>query len=51
MASVIDDDVLDLVYANSRVPLDEIRANAGQVLAHHAITVAAADPEAGGDSQ
>lgn len=46
-----DDDVLDLVYANSRVPLDEIRAGAGQVLAHHAITVQPADEDAPGRFQ
>ena len=43
-----DDEVLDLVYAKSRVPMDEIRANAGEVLPQHAITVQAADPEAKG---
>ncbi len=48
---VTDDDVLDLVYAKSRVPLDEIRANNGQVLPEHAITVQAADPEAAGRFQ
>lgn len=43
-----DDDVLDLVYAKSRVPLDEIRANSGSVLWEHAITVQPADPDASG---
>ena len=46
-----DDDVLDLVYAKSRVPMDEIRANAGSVLPEHAITVSPADPDAGGRFQ
>ena len=46
-----DDEVLDLVYAKSRVPMDEIRANAGQVLADRKITVAPADAEAGGRFQ
>ncbi|MGI9596089.1 MAG: molybdopterin-containing oxidoreductase family protein [Acidimicrobiales bacterium] len=43
---VTDDEVLDLVYANSRVPLDEIRAANGQVMPQHAITVELADPSA-----
>jgi len=43
-----DDEVLDLVYANSRVPLAEIRENNGKVLEQHAITVTAADDDAGG---
>ena len=34
-----DDDVLDLIYAKARIPLDEVRANAGSVLWEHAITV------------
>ena len=42
--AVTDDDVLDLVYARSRVPLDEIRANNGRVLPQHAVTVSDADP-------
>lgn len=48
---VTDDDVLDLVYANSRVPLDEIRAANGQVMPEYAITVQPADPDAGGRFQ
>jgi anaerobic selenocysteine-containing dehydrogenase len=43
--------VLDLVYANSRVPLDDIRAANGQVMAEHTITVQPADPDAGGRFQ
>ncbi len=43
-----DDDVLDLIYAKSRVPLDDIRANNGKVLPEHAITVQPADPDAPG---
>ncbi len=50
-AAASDDDVLDLVYAKSRVPMDEIRANSGQVLPQHAITVTPADPDAGGRFQ
>jgi len=46
-----DDEVLDLIYANSRVPMDEIRSNAGSVLPQHAITVQPADPEAKGRFQ
>ena len=46
-----DDEVLDLLYANSRVPMDEIRANAGQVLADRKMTIVAADPDAGGRFQ
>lgn len=43
-----DDEVLDLIYAKSRVPLDEIRANTGKVLWEHALTVQPADPAAAG---
>jgi len=46
-----DDEVLDVIYAKSRVPMDEIRANAGTVLADRKITVLPADPEAGGRFQ
>ena len=45
---ITDDDVLDLVYAKSRVPLDEIRAKNGQVLPDAAITVEPSDPDAAG---
>lgn len=48
---VTDDDVLDLVYAKSRVPLDEIRAANGKVMPEYAITVEPADPSAGGRFQ
>ena len=43
-----DDEVLDLVYAKSRVPLDVIRAHAGEVLWDHAIEVQAAADDAPG---
>ena len=43
-----DDDILDLVYAKSRVPLDEVRAKNGTVVPEHAITIDAADPDAAG---
>lgn len=46
-----DDEVLDLVYAKSRVPLDEIRAHAGSVLWEHATVVRPPDAEAGGRFQ
>jgi len=46
-----DDDVLDLIYAKSRVPMDVIRANAGNVLPEYRVTVAAADPDAAGRFQ
>lgn len=46
-----DDEVLDLVYAKSRVPMDTIRANAGKVLADRKITVLPADPDAAGRFQ
>ncbi len=46
-----DDDVLDLIYANSRVPMDVIRANAGKVLPEYAVKVQPADPDAGGRFQ
>jgi anaerobic selenocysteine-containing dehydrogenase len=41
-----DDDVLDLVYARSRVPLDEVRRRSGTVLEDRRMTVAPPDPEA-----
>ncbi|MEM9131167.1 MAG: molybdopterin-dependent oxidoreductase [Actinomycetota bacterium] len=43
-----DDAVLDVIYAQSRVPMDEIRANAGSVLPQHAMTVQPPKPEAPG---
>ena len=46
-----DDEVLDLVYARSRVPLDEIRARRGQVLHDRAVVVAPADGDAAGRFQ
>lgn len=46
-----DDDVLDLVYAKSRVPLDEVRAKNGQVVPEYAITIEPADPDAAGRFQ
>jgi len=46
-----DDQVLDIVYAKSRVPMDTIRAHAGQVLPDRKITVLPADADAGGRFQ
>lgn len=46
-----DDDVLDAVYAFSRVPMDEIRARTGTVLDDRYLTVAPADPDAPGRFQ
>lgn len=46
-----DDDVLDLVYAKSRVPLDEVRVKNGTVVPEYAVTIEAADPEAAGRFQ
>jgi anaerobic selenocysteine-containing dehydrogenase len=46
-----DDDVLDLVYANARVPLDEVRARRGTVLHDRAMVVAPAAPDAAGRFQ
>ncbi len=43
-----DDEVLDLVYAKSRVPLQEVRDKNGQVVPEHAVTVQPADDEATG---
>lgn len=43
-----DDEVLDLIYATSRVPLDVIRARSGSVLWEHAVVVAPPDPSAAG---
>jgi anaerobic selenocysteine-containing dehydrogenase len=43
-----DDDVLDLVYAESLVPFDEIRSKNGQVLEHLRQEITPADPDAGG---
>jgi anaerobic selenocysteine-containing dehydrogenase len=42
-----DDDVLDLIYANSRVPFSEVRARNGQVLPEIKVTIEAADDNAG----
>ena len=41
-----DDEVIDLAYANSRMPLDEVRANLGKVHPDQAIVVQPADPGA-----
>lgn len=46
-----DDEVLDLVYAKSRVPLQEVREKNGTVVPEYAITVAPAKPDAGGRFQ
>ncbi|MCH1511943.1 MAG: molybdopterin-dependent oxidoreductase [Acidimicrobiales bacterium] len=43
-----DDDVLELVYAESLVPFDEIRSKNGQVLEHLRQEINPADPDAGG---
>lgn len=43
-----DDDVLDLVYANSAVPFDEIRKRNGEVFLDEQPTIEAADPETSG---
>jgi anaerobic selenocysteine-containing dehydrogenase len=43
-----DDDVIDLTYAGSRMPLDQIRTNRGVVHEDLAMTVAPADPDATG---
>ncbi|MDH3754491.1 MAG: molybdopterin-dependent oxidoreductase, partial [Acidimicrobiia bacterium] len=43
-----DDDVLDLVYANSRMPMDELRAKNGQIVPEMAITVQPAAPDVTG---
>ena len=43
-----DDDVLDLIYHNSRVPLSVIRERSGEVLWEYAIEVKPADPDASG---
>ncbi|MEM9036781.1 MAG: molybdopterin-dependent oxidoreductase [Actinomycetota bacterium] len=43
-----DDDVLDLVYANSRAGMDLIRERNGQVVPELRITVQAADPATSG---
>jgi len=43
-----DDDVLELVYAESLVPFDEIRSNNGQVMEHLRQEINPADPDAGG---
>ncbi len=44
-APVDADDVLDLIYANSKVPLDDIRAHGARVHPELATVVAAADPD------
>jgi anaerobic selenocysteine-containing dehydrogenase len=46
-----DDEVLDLVYGTSRVPLDEVRKKNGTVVPEYAITIEAPDPEARGRFQ
>jgi len=46
-----DDQVLDIIYSKSRVPMDTIRANAGKVLPDRKITVQPADPGATGRFQ
>ena len=46
-----DDQVLDVVYSKSRVPMDVIRANAGKVLPDRKIMVQPADPDARGRFQ
>ena len=40
-----DDAIIDLVYANSRMPLDEVRRQRGVVHAERAMVVQPADPE------
>lgn len=40
-----DDDIIDLVYANSRMPLDEVRRQRGVVHTERAMVVEPADPE------
>ena len=41
-----DDDVIDLVYAEARMPLDDYRANSGTIVEDLAMTVAPADAAA-----
>jgi anaerobic selenocysteine-containing dehydrogenase len=41
-----DDDMIDLVYAGSRMPLDEVRAHRGTVHPDRAMVVQPADPDA-----
>ena len=43
-----DDDVLDLIYANSLVPFDQIRSKNGQILEDLRQTIEPADPDATG---
>ncbi|MGI9621883.1 MAG: molybdopterin-containing oxidoreductase family protein, partial [Acidimicrobiales bacterium] len=43
-----DDEVLDLIYANSRVPFDTVRERNGQVLPEIAPVVEPADPDSSG---
>jgi len=43
-----DDEILDLVYANSLVPFDEIREKNGQVLEHLRQQIDSADPDSSG---
>lgn len=40
-----DDEMIDLAYGNSRMPLDEVRANRGQVLEDRAMVVQSADDD------
>ena len=46
-AKPTDDDVIDLVYGNSRLPVSEMRANRGVVHPDKAMVVQPADPGAG----
>ncbi|MEM7094480.1 MAG: molybdopterin-dependent oxidoreductase [Actinomycetota bacterium] len=46
--SVTDDDVIDLVYAAARLPIDEIRANPAAIHADRVVRVVEADPDAEG---
>jgi len=48
LGDLSDDDVIDLVYGTSRMPLDEIRANAGAMHPEREIRVVEADPAASG---
>jgi len=44
--AIDDDTILDLVYAASRIPMDDIRANRGTVHDHNPVRVVEADPDA-----
>ena len=41
-----DDEIIDLAYAGSRMPLDEVRTQRRQLQPEHAVTVAPADDDA-----